>query len=589
MKLKIFIISLLFISSFVQAQFKVFDKAPRMILEKEEAFDKNEMKRSSDKRETNIPIKKEQFNYTHIFVGKMWNAYSTQGSYTNQIFTDPYSNLIGVVYRGNRTNVHSGVIVYQLSEDNGMNWTPAIGPAGSIYFHGRHPNIALSNPSPSTYNGDVHISISYAGLVNSLFNYLIFVTDSVPAGQNYSIYLDSVYLPNDEMFINSNGWVFTVATLNGERIQQQDTVIMDLFFSTDGGFTWNKKPIAKKSDFQDGYFNGTKGFINIYGTGYIVIHAKKPDQNFYSFAYKKTTDNGATWDSVWHWVNPFEFPELNGKVHALNYQIDIVTDLLGNLNLVGTFVDTLTHGTDNNTGIYHIIGDGNLWRANLVRKVNVTHQVLPGGLVTLNECEISTSWFDRLLFIKWTDMPVSDTLYDLYGVYVTYGISGDYFYHDYPSTSTPAINEKFSKMSSIMSESYFGGPTSKIIYTIFGENDTNDLAESEIWFIQWLPLIFDYAEDEVFPPVKFELSQNYPNPFNSQTSLNYFVPFGYSGKVTIKVYNLIGEEISTLVDEVQTPGFHSVTFKGDNLPSGTYFFELTANKTKKIVKALMIK
>jgi hypothetical protein len=298
MKTKIFILSFLLIPIFMQAQIKVFEKAPRIIMERKETTEKYELRNASDEEGINISKKKENLFYQHIFVGKMWNAYSTQGSYTNQIFTDPYSKLIGITHRGDRTNVHSGVIVYHLSDDLGMNWSSAIGPVGSIRFNGRHPNIALPNPTQSTNTMDARVALSFAGLVNSQWNYMIFATDSIPGDQKYSIYLDSLYFPNDEMFINSNGWVFTVAALNGERIQQQDTIIMDLFYSTDGGFTWSKNPIAKKSDFKDDEFNGTKGFINSMGTGYIVVHAKKPGQNFYSFAYKKTTDNGLTWDSV---------------------------------------------------------------------------------------------------------------------------------------------------------------------------------------------------------------------------------------------------------------------------------------------------
>lgn len=227
----------------------------------------------------------------------------------------------------------------------------------------------------------------------------MFVIDSTAGTQNYFTYLDSLYYQNDDMFINSKGWVFTAAPLIESRIEGSDTVIIDLFYSTDGGFNWNKKPLIKNSDINYD-FNGTKGFINRNGIGYIVINAKKLGQDFYTFGFKETTDDGLTWDSTWTWVNPFNFPELQGRVHSLNYEIDIVTDIYNNLNFVGTFVDTITPGLNGNTEIYHIYGYGNTWKTKLGSKVNVTHQILPGSLITLNECEIATAYNQNALFTK---------------------------------------------------------------------------------------------------------------------------------------------------------------------------------------------
>jgi hypothetical protein len=69
---------------------------------------------------------------------------------------------------------------------------------------------------------------------------------------------------------------------------------------------------------------------------------------------------------------------------------------------------------------------------------------------------------------------------------------------------------------------------------------------------------------------KFELYQNYPNPFNPRTIINYELKF--SGYVKIKVYDVLGNELSTLVNEGKTPGIHKVEFDGSNLASGVYFY-----------------
>lgn len=70
----------------------------------------------------------------------------------------------------------------------------------------------------------------------------------------------------------------------------------------------------------------------------------------------------------------------------------------------------------------------------------------------------------------------------------------------------------------------------------------------------------------------FSLAQNYPNPFNPETNISYVLPS--EGFVTVRVYNLLGVEVGTLVQRQQSEGEHKVTFNGRLLPSGVYFFKV---------------
>ncbi|MEO6694639.1 MAG: right-handed parallel beta-helix repeat-containing protein [Ignavibacteria bacterium] len=74
-------------------------------------------------------------------------------------------------------------------------------------------------------------------------------------------------------------------------------------------------------------------------------------------------------------------------------------------------------------------------------------------------------------------------------------------------------------------------------------------------------------------PTKFDLSQNYPNPFNPTTKINYDLPF--DGKVSIKIFDMSGREVSTLVNDVVTAGFYTINFNAANLSSGVYFYKIT--------------
>ena len=85
-------------------------------------------------------------------------------------------------------------------------------------------------------------------------------------------------------------------------------------------------------------------------------------------------------------------------------------------------------------------------------------------------------------------------------------------------------------------------------------------------------------------PAKYELNQNYPNPFNPTTQIEYSVP--ERGNISLKVYNLLGEEVATLFTGVQQAGNHVATFNGTGLTSGVYFYRLQAGNfsdTKKLV------
>src|SRR5208283_4578127 len=88
-------------------------------------------------------------------------------------------------------------------------------------------------------------------------------------------------------------------------------------------------------------------------------------------------------------------------------------------------------------------------------------------------------------------------------------------------------------------------------------------------------------------PSMFELYQNYPNPFNPTTSISYQLPA--NTLVTLKVYDVLGRLVRTLVNDLQTAGTHSVTFDAGGLSSGVYFYHLKSGSFSAVKKLVLLK
>lgn len=101
-----------------------------------------------------------------------------------------------------------------------------------------------------------------------------------------------------------------------------------------------------------------------------------------------------------------------------------------------------------------------------------------------------------------------------------------------------------------------------------------------------LNIITDVA-DEKQTPTEFLLRQNYPNPFNPVTTINWQLPVG--SHQTLKVYDILGIEVATLVDEYRDAGNYEITFDASMLSSGIYFYKIQAGLSSEIKKMILLK
>jgi cyclomaltodextrinase / maltogenic alpha-amylase / neopullulanase len=142
----------------------------------------------------------------------------------------------------------------------------------------------------------------------------------------------------------------------------------------------------------------------------------------------------------------------------------------------------------------------------------------------------------------------------------------------------------FTLQGNLYTGSYRDAFTNDSVY--FSEN-------TEMTLLPWDYRVYEFGsgiildQDDEIVINGFTLSQNYPNPFNPSTKIKYSIP--HSSNVKIKVFNILGNEIMTLVDEFKVAGEYELTFDADNLPSGVYFYRMVTEGFSQTSKMILLK
>ena len=215
------------------------------------------------------------------------------------------------------------------------------------------------------------------------------------------------------------------------------------------------------------------------------------------------------------------------------------------------------------------------------RLIRSYHFGIPGTAFSLIEdTTIETSEFSALTYAIITNKSTDDFhTYFPYtfryrkndSTFVRSGESGYYFYSDY---YTRVVNSKpaLGPLSLIWQGAVF--------YIIWEDSSNNRINLIGIKRIDPLGIV----EDQSGTVAKFILSQNYPNPFNPSTTIRYQIPI--MSFVTIKIYDVLGREIETLVNNFKDAGRYEVELNASTLPSGVYFYRIQAGdfiQTKKMI------
>ncbi len=176
---------------------------------------------------------------------------------------------------------------------------------------------------------------------------------------------------------------------------------------------------------------------------------------------------------------------------------------------------------------------------------------------------------------------------------------GQLYVEDYPDEidslngSTVSLRYDNNKTAGVQYVGLFGSSTSpgKMIYLSFAletaGNDTalNDVVKYAVDYFVQKPL--SVAAVRGIVPSEMLLEQNYPNPFNPSTTINYQLPM--NGHVSLKIYDALGREVATLVNEVKNAGTYTARFNGTKLSSGIYLARLTSDNETQIRKLVLMK
>ncbi len=356
---------------------------------------------------------------------------------------------------------------------------------------------------------------------------------SSDSGNNWtSVNIGTSYMVAD-IAIASNGFIFVATGLDGTG--------NGVYRSSDGGNVWQHCSMTAGVVARD---------IEI-KSGTIFVSTKDNGLG-------KSTDNGDTWSGASSSV-----PESN--IGAFNISMN----------------GTLVLAVKGSNGIYRSTNDGSTW--------------------TL------------------TNFPQSQRVYSLTVASNNYIFAGTKEYYDgmYKSTDDGSTWQKITSLPQNIEYSSNGISTSdgKIYIGVLGVGVYCSSDFGETWFLynQGFQNLFGFSlaegidgtiyatsgagvykstgttsvDDENLMPNSFNLKQNFPNPFNPSTSIQYTV--GNKQFVSLKVYDVLGNEVATLVNEEQQAGVHSINFNSAHLSSGVYFYRLETGKFSETKSMILIK
>lgn len=515
----------------------------------------------------------------------LWSVsydYQSNGAvrYLVQDPTNPL-NYCAIIMSQQDSNTAAGVgrfIYYSYSDDGGITWTADV--ITNTAAHG-FPCLTMSGGIP------VFIAHQSGAVGTRVWKDVIFggfslteITGIQPiTGANQPI------------------WPHGAGTTNGNIVIAASPNDGANFFSqrtTYNGSSWGAYIEGSQIGGPSGNYDvaaGPNGKVAVIGYDYI---------NLINLTYFESNDNGATWNAPVV-LAPYILDGSDTLYFNLAGGYQAVYDATGNLHIVCAaynqfdldpvvtnttrFVKPRIYHWSQATGFNIVAGKNNipsltdtLTQALTAPLSQPTITVLPDGKLV---CAFTTYTWGNKQIVENGDNVNAGEIY-----YSASANNGAGWSTPSNLTNTPFIEEKFASFA----PSYTNSSDINLYYT-------RDLrAGGWVNVAAWgkAPV---YGITKIFTPVgirenvsiakEYELFQNYPNPFNPSTTISYYIQ--KTDLVSLKIYNMLGKEVATLVNEIQTVGPKEISFNGSHLSSGIYYYTITTGDFTDTKKMMLIK
>lgn len=580
-----------------------------------------------------------------VLVATMGNAYATNARETNQVAFDPFSNTTAVLYRGidvDGTTV-GNTLSYRWSSDHGATWSAEFKSinTGTENTQGklraRHPSIIISNATKSTDRNNARVACVWPQLITS-WGEAPFVSGVVntstfakgkwakaPSGADW-------FIPAHPFRDFTTGNLYAVSNTFDNSVSGGAVVYESYMMkSTNGGQTWTALPNPPLPDLLektpiilagDCSVDGKTIHVGFLGATLLSGGSYNVFSQDHRLGLATSTDGGISWS----------FPEIfsidqtqnvnvpirpNPTVYAT---VDLVTDANGSPHFLSAISGDDYYPLDS-TYVVEIVNENNNWKMYQVTKINqpwIPRFANPQNATSgpqpryhiMSEVNWGKSVDGNKLYAKWIDCDSTikfvtrdqngNALYALDSIHNIWASGKDIrsktfnggWINPIKITNTQNVDEKQTKMN------VYIGDDGKldIIYTIWATGDfrdDDDLGQANVYMVTkvdgapaqgvalQIPVGVNDKVEKI--PTSYTLEQNFPNPFNPTTSISFSLPV--SGKVKLRVFDLLGKEITSLVDGNFEAGTHKVTFDASNIPSGMYLYRLESGSyiaTKKM-------
>ena len=540
--------------------------------------------------------------------------------------------------------VHDMVAV----NDSNMFATTSIGASGSIYRSTNQGNnwILANNGLPGFYLSDLEYcanKIFAGGTDETLYQ----TTDNGLLWQvlvNYNSYVNSMKSKGDTIVVgtnsNSSPQISTDCGLTWNVRNQGLPVsrIYDILINRDFMITALDQGVYKSTNFGLNWFNSSTGIggvevADIYSFGNIVLAGT------FGFGMFRSTNSGLNWtqlnvtgnidcknflykDSIFYFSTTSQIYKSTDK--GLTWSeygmrpplLDISFTVKGNKALIGSFID----------GIYKTTNGGGNWYqsmngiTNLLIYKSVFLDMDSITYVFINDIDegsklyYSTNYGDQWIPFANTGLNFRINTLENIGGAIYAGTTGNGVYKSNNGGNNFVPDNNGIPVNSTVTSFTFGNDT---IYVSLLENG---IFKRHINSDQWISIsngfpnqllyvvnsgpnylyagargglylrnttIVNLSVNGFSVPEGFILHQNYPNPFNPSTVIKYEIPD--KQHITLKIYNVLGNEIETLINEVQQAGNHEVRWNALNLPSGIYYYKIQSDRYNETMKMILLK